>query len=140
MTFNKIASTVALASIFALSTFAEENKTSAANVVSPPVVGGSTIGIEVTKVMATGYRASKLLGSHVYNKNGDKIGSVDDIVISSDNSVSFAVISVGGFLGMGSRHVAVPANLFKANEKGQILLPKASKDELMALPEFQYAK
>jgi sporulation protein YlmC with PRC-barrel domain len=90
--------------------------------------------------VATGYRASKLLGANVYNENGDKVGKVDDIVISSDNSVSFAVISVGGFLGIGSRYVAVPANLFKANEKGQITLPKASKDELMALPAFQYAE
>ena len=140
MTFNKIASTVALASIFALGTFAEENKTAESNVVAPPVVGGATIGIELTKIMATGYRASKLLGANVYNENDEKIGNVDDIVISSDNSISFAVISVGGFLGMGSRNVAVPAELFKANEKGQVILPKASKDELMALPEFQYAK
>ena len=140
MTFIKIASTVALASIFAFGAFAEEKKVAETSAVAAPIVGGSTIGIEITKIMATGYRASKLIGSNVYNQKAEKIGNVDDIIISSDNSVSFAVISVGGFLGMGSRHVAVPASLFKANEKGQVILPKASKDELMALPEFQYVK
>lgn len=140
MKLNKLISTAAFTLLLVSGTFAQETKAAKSSAITPPVVGGATIGIEVTQIMATGYRASKLIGSNVYNEDGDKIGKVDDIVISGDNSVSFAVISVGGFLGIGARNVAVPANLFQGNEKGQIVLPKASKDELLALPAFQYAK
>lgn len=139
MKLNNIVSIVALASMLTSGAFADANKT-AAKAVTPPVVGGTVIGISVTEILTTGYRASKLLGSNVYNSDGDTIGTIDDFILGSDKNVSFAVISVGGFLGMGARHIAVPATLFERNEKGQLVLPNAKKDELMALPEFKYAK
>ena len=105
-----------------------------------PVVGGAIIAINVDVVATTGYRASQLLGSAIYNDQGKKIGKIDDFIVGSGAKVSIAVIAVGGFLGMGERLVAVPASLFKSNDKGQTVLPGASKDTLEALPEFRYAK
>jgi sporulation protein YlmC with PRC-barrel domain len=105
-----------------------------------PVVGGAVMAVNVDVVATTGYRASKLLGSDIYNDKGDKIGSLDDFIVGSDANVSVAVISVGGFLGMGDRKVAVPASLFTSNEKGQTVLPNATADQLKALPEFIYSK
>ena len=105
-----------------------------------PVVGGAVMAVNVDIVATSGYRASKLLGSDIYNNKGDKIGVLDDFIVGSDANVSVAVISVGGFLGMGDRKVAVPASLFTSNQKGQTVLPDASADQLNALPEFLYAK
>ena len=105
-----------------------------------PVVGGAVMAVNVDIVATTGYRASKLLGSDIYNDKGDKIGVLDDFIVGSDANVSVAVISVGGFLGMGDRKVAVPASLFESNQKGQTVLPNATADQLKALPEFLYAK
>ena len=137
---NKIISTVAITSMLVSGVFADENKTKSTTAALPPVVGGTIVDVSITEIFTTGFRASKLLKSDIYNKEGDKIGKVDDFIVGGGNSVTFAVISVGGFLGMGARNIAVPAILFETNEKGQIVLPNAKKEDLMALPEFRYAK
>lgn len=139
MKLNKIISTVAIASMLTSGAIAEGNQTEN-KAVSTPVVGGTIVNVAVTEIFATGYRASKLLKSDIYNKDGDKIGTIDDFIIGGNNNVSIAILSVGGFLGLGGRNVAVPAILFETNAKGQIVLPKAKKEDLLALPEFRYAK
>ena len=108
--------------------------------VEAPVVGGAIVAVNVEVVATTGYRASKLLGSDVYNDQGQKIGKLDDFIVGSEAEVSVAVVSVGGFLGMGSRLVAVPATLVESNDQGQVVLPGATEEMLKALPAFQYAK
>ena len=108
--------------------------------VEAPVVGGAIVAVNVEVVATTGYRASKLLGSDVYNDQGQKIGKLDDFIVGSEAEVSVAVVSVGGFLGMGSRLVAVPATLVESNDQGQVVLPGATKEMLKGLPAFQYAK
>ena len=98
-----------------------------------------TVGIAKVDVgsLATGFRASKVVGSSVYNGAGDTIGKIDDVIISGDGKVPYAVISVGGFLGMGSRLALVRYDdLRVANSK--ITLPGGTKEQLTALPEFKY--
>jgi len=91
----------------------------------------------VVKV-STGYRASKVIGAkHRQRRQRDR-GKIDDIIIGRDDKSAFAVLSVGGFLGVGIRLVAVPYEQLKTDDKN-ILLPGASKDTLKALPEFKYA-
>ena len=107
---------------------------------SDPVVGGSIIAVNVDLVATTGYRASKLLGSDIYNDQGQKIGKLDDFIVGSNAKVSIAVVAVGGFLGMRARMVAVPVTLLERNEQGQTVLPGATKDELKSLPEFRYTQ
>lgn len=104
-----------------------------------PVAGSTIMAVNVDIVATTGYRASKLLGSEIYNHKGEKIGKIDDFIVGSDEKVSVAVVAVGGFLGMGRRMVAVSAELFESNAQGQVVLPGATKDKLKALPAFQYA-
>jgi sporulation protein YlmC with PRC-barrel domain len=104
-----------------------------------PVVGGTLAAVNVDIVATTGYRATKLLGSDVYNGQGEKIGRLDDFIVGSDEKVSVAVVAVGGFLGMGARMVAVPATNFETNDNGQLVLPGATEEKLKALPAFQYA-
>jgi sporulation protein YlmC with PRC-barrel domain len=104
--------------------------------------GSQIVGVsqEETKLVATGWSAKKsIMGKPVYNDNNEKIGSVDDLIISPKKSVSFAIIGVGGFLGMGTHDVAIPMNHIK-EEGNKLLLPGATKEALKALPEFQYAK
>jgi len=90
------------------------------------------------KAVAAGYRASKLMGTSVTNDKNEKIGSIDDIIIGQDK-VLFAVLEVGGFLGIGAHLVAVPFQSLQLDDTGKkITLPGASKDELKKLPEFKY--
>jgi sporulation protein YlmC with PRC-barrel domain len=88
--------------------------------------------------VADGYRFSKLRGQTIYNSTNEKIGELDDLIIGKDR-VLFAIIQVGGFLGIGSRLVAVPYTSLQISQEGKrILLPGATKEQLKALPEFVY--
>ncbi|ANN74928.1 photosystem reaction center subunit H [Bordetella genomosp. 9] len=89
--------------------------------------------------LATGYRASKLIGSDVLSGEKDKIGTVDDIIVSPANQEPYAILSVGGFLGVGNRLVAVPFKELHVDDK-RLRMDGASKDTLRALPEFRYVK
>ncbi len=87
-------------------------------------------------------RASKIVGSSVYNDHDQKIGSIDDLVIGSDHSLQ-AVLSVGGFLGVGAKMVAVPFDkLDFGNTKGsgdnRVVLPGSTKEQLTSMPDFHY--
>ncbi len=92
------------------------------------------------KSLASGYRSSKVVGSDVVNEKKETIGKVDDLLISRDQHL-YAVISVGGFLGMGAKLVAVPySELAPTNDNTGFVLAGATKDSLKALPEYKYAE
>jgi sporulation protein YlmC with PRC-barrel domain len=100
-------------------------------------------GVQLVKVdvavVARGLRVSKLTGHSVVNDKNENIGKIDDIVIARDHSL-FTVLQVGGFLGIGSRFVAIPFDSLKIDENGsKIELPGASADELKKLAEFNYS-
>src|SRR5882757_6974222 len=59
------------------------------------------------------WRASKVAGLNVYNDNNESVGSINDLLMDKSGSVKAAVISVGGFLGVGARLVAVPYDKIK---------------------------
>jgi sporulation protein YlmC with PRC-barrel domain len=106
---------------------------------SKPAVSQAVHLVKVdVSVIGQAYRASKLIGANVVNEKNESIGKIDDIVIDNKN-VMFAVLQVGGFLGLGSRLVVVPYNSLKIADGGKkIELPGASKDELKKLTEFKY--
>ena len=108
---------------------------------SAQVAGSSTIGVtqEEIKLVTRGWSAKKILGKAVYNDAKQKVGTVDDLIITPEKSVSYAIIGVGGFLGMGKHDVAIPVNQLKADQD-RIILPGATKDALKAMPKFEYVK
>ena len=71
------------------------------------------------KLLAEAYRASKLVGASVVNEKNQKIGNVDDLIITPTDRVLFAVISLGGFLGINGRLVAVPYSNSRSMTKGE---------------------
>ena len=93
--------------------------------------------VDVVKV-STGYRASKVIGASVVNEANDTVGKVDDIIIGQDGKSPFVILSVGGFLGMGTKLIVLPYESPKATEN-KLILPGATKDALKDLPEFKYA-
>ena len=109
--------------------------------VAAQVAGSTTPGISVEelKTIALGWSAKKqILDKSVYNDKNEKVGDVDDLIIAPDSSISYAIIGVGGFLGLGERRVAIPVSRLKHSE-GRLVLPGATKDALQAMPSFQYA-
>jgi sporulation protein YlmC with PRC-barrel domain len=104
-----------------------------------PQAGVQLIKVDLS-VVAKGYRVSKLIGSSVINDKNEKIGTVDDVIADKDKKqLNFAVLQVGGFLGVGGHLVAVPYDSLVIDDTGQkITLPGASKDELKKLSQFNY--
>jgi sporulation protein YlmC with PRC-barrel domain len=110
----------------------------AGSVLATPARGAQLVEVDA-KPLAEAYRASKLIGASVVNEKDEKIGSVDDLIVTPADRVLFAVISVGGFLGINGRLVAVPYSSLTVDEKaGKVTLPGASKDALTKLPPFHY--
>jgi sporulation protein YlmC with PRC-barrel domain len=102
-----------------------------------PQAGVALVKVDLS-VVAKGYRMSKVIGSNVTNDKDEKIGTIDD-VIADKKQVSFAVLQVGGFLGMGGHLVVVPYDQLVIDETGKkITLPGASKDALNNLSEYKY--
>jgi len=80
-----------------------------------------------------------ILGQPVYNEKDERVGSVDDIIVTPDKAVSYAIVNAGGFLGLTKHNVAIPVYQFKLVDK-KLVLPGATKETLKASPEFQYAQ
>ena len=104
-----------------------------------PAFSQNVVVIDVdVKEVAKGYRASELAGADVENSTGETIGSIDDLIVDREK-VLFAILQVGGFLGIGGFLVAIPYNSLEINEDGsKIVLAQGSKEELQKLPEFKY--
>src|SRR5580704_5574356 len=88
--------------------------------------------------LATGYRVSKVVGSTVVNDANETVGKIDDLIVTPTEKVPFAVLSVGGFLGMGKKYVVVPFSSLQV-KNNQMVLPGATKDSLKGLPDFKYS-
>ncbi|MEJ0018688.1 MAG: PRC-barrel domain-containing protein [Acetobacteraceae bacterium] len=83
-------------------------------------------------------RVSKVVGASVYNDQNQSVGSIDDLLMSdADHKAATVVISVGGFLGMGSKLVSVPFDQLKI-ENDRIVMPGATKASLEGMPEYRY--
>lgn len=91
-----------------------------------------------TVKLSDGWRASKLIGGSVYNEQDQSVGSIDDLVLTHDDKIAAAILSVGGFLGIGSKLVAIPWDQFRFGKDDRVELPGASHEALNAMPSFTY--
>jgi sporulation protein YlmC with PRC-barrel domain len=113
-----------------------------ANQMQAPVAGAQPIGVSLQEeaIVAKGWSGKKdLLGKPVYNDNGEKVGTISDVIIGPDRAASFAIVGAGGFVGMSKHNVAIPFQQLQL--KGdRTVLPGATKDAIRSLPEFVYAR
>ena len=91
----------------------------------------------------SGWRTSKLIGASVYDDQNQKVGDVDDLIVAGQDKIAVAVVSVGGFLGIGSKLVAVPYDQLRYDHPGtkdsRVVMPGATKDSLGTMPNFTYS-
>jgi uncharacterized membrane protein YfcA len=105
-----------------------------------PHVSEAQVKLVVVDIVAVadGYRFSKLRGQTVRNTQNEELGELDDLIVGKDR-VLFAIIEVGGFLGIGSHLIAVPYTSLQIADNGnRIVLPNATKQNVKELPEFRY--
>ena len=113
-----------------------------ATTASAQVAGGTTT-IESTVTASTrlamGWSVKKtLLGKTVYNDAGQKVGKVEDLIISPDKDVSYVIVGAGGFVGIGRHDVAVPVSQIQ-DKAGKLVMAGATKDSIKGMATFTYA-
>ena len=116
------------------------------------------------------WQASKLVKMNVYNQQNEKIGDIQELMLNKNGQIESAVIGVGGFLGMGEHDVAVKFGDLKWSDQpvrssstsststtgassgattttagkttypDHAVLANATKDQLKAMPQFEYNK
>ncbi len=99
-------------------------------------------GPNFTQVQNTDMLSSNVVGLDIYNGRNDKIGKIQDVAFDASKQVTGYILSVGGFLGMGTHYVAVdPSSVnvsYDAENKVWRASMNATKDQLKSAPEFKY--
>ena len=82
---------------------------------SPPPAPAKPAATATTTGSAQGtkWRASRLIGLNVYNNNNEKIGDINEILVTQEGKISGVVIGAGGFLGMGEHDVMLTLDKVK---------------------------
>jgi hypothetical protein len=80
--------------------------------------------------------SAELIGSDVYGPDNASIGEIDDIVVSSDDTPAYALISYGGFLGLGEDQAAVPVSEIRVSEDSYYFVDFTA-DQLAAAPKLK---
>ena len=85
--------------------------------------------------------ANRLIGDPVVNRKGEKLGKIEDLVIHPKGfCVEYAVLSFGGFLGMGDKRFAVPLEALKLSSQDRKFILDVDKERLKAAPGFDKDK
>ena len=99
-------------------------------------------GPNFIQVLNTDMLSSNVVGLDVYNGQKDKIGKIQDVAFNASKQVTGYILSVGGFLGMGTHYVAVNPTAvmvtYDAENKTWRATMNATKDQLKSASEFKY--
>jgi putative membrane protein len=78
----------------------------------------------------------EILGSPVVNANGDEIAEIEDLVVDQ-NQTHYAILSVGGFLGIGDKKVAIPLDQLQLGEDESYLMSAETEEQLEQMPAYE---
>jgi len=98
-----------------------------------------------TKTSVTTWRVTELKGTNIKTPTGDKLGDLKEVAVDPSGRACYVAVSVGGFLGIGDRIVAVPWDALKFSLVGEKLDKKqislvSTKEQLEKAPQFKEAK
>lgn len=85
--------------------------------------------------------AERVNGTDVYNRQGEKLGAVEDVAIDKvSGRVAYAILGFGGFLGIGERYHPVPWELltYDAERRGYVI--PCQEEQLKNAPTFDAAE
>ena len=107
-----------------------------------PDTGAAAASLTVENArLQGGQRASRVIGATIYGLENEAIGAVEDLIFTPAGGPPVAILSVGGFLGIGARLVALPYERLQYNaERERWTLPGATRDSLRALPAYSHAE
>jgi len=91
----------------------------------------------ITEQKPTELRANSIIGMRVSGAQDEKVGKIYDLVLDQQGKITGVVLSVGGFLGVGDKRVALPLEKVRltSGDKGAVI--DMSRDELVKAPDFK---
>jgi hypothetical protein len=131
--FQKLAMGAAVAAAISASAFAQQSTTT----------GVATSHADIlSSIPSAATTVTNYYKQNVYDPSENKIGEIVDVLVGNDGKVNAFIVSVGGFLGMDSKDVAVPFNAVHATQKSGswYLTMNATKDALKGAPGYKYDK
>jgi sporulation protein YlmC with PRC-barrel domain len=134
MMWNKLALAATLAASIAGTAYGQQSATTGA---APPVQTHVLSSLPANSTTVANYYKQ-----NVYDPSDAKIGEISDVLVSKDGKVEAFIVSVGGFLGIGQKDVAVPFSAVRATEKNGTwyLSMNATKDSLKQARGYTYDK
>jgi sporulation protein YlmC with PRC-barrel domain len=133
--WNKLAiATVLAAAVAGSSAYGQQSATTGA---ATPIQAQVLSSLPANSTTVTNYYKQ-----NVYDPSDAKIGEISDVLVSKNGNVEAFIVSVGGFLGIGQKDVAVPFSAVHATEKNGTwyLTMNATKDALKQARGYSYDK
>ena len=81
----------------------------------------------------------KLIGRKIKNAAGDTVGEIESVLVDQAGNVRYVVVAVGGFLGIGEKHVALSWDSLNISDNGEKVVADVTKESLKGLPDYRYA-
>lgn len=81
-------------------------------------------------------QANELIGKDVINQDGDQVGELTNLVISPEDGSVYAVLSVGGFLGIGDKEIAMPLDRLQLQGENVTLMSQKDEEQLENMPDY----
>jgi len=101
---------------------------------TPPAATATTTPMAVPQAAD----AKKLIGRNIKNADGDTIGEIKSVYISSGGTVDSVMVGVGGFLGVGEREVQLAWKDLQVADNGEKVTVNMTKDQLKAMAPYSY--
>lgn len=101
-----------------------------------PAAAAAPSGTFLERQEAGQLRADEIIGASVKNQQDEDIGKINDLVFNEDGKIVGAVVSVGGFLGLGAKSVGVDWSQLQVRSSDAIVV-QWTKEELQAAPDFR---
>jgi sporulation protein YlmC with PRC-barrel domain len=136
---HRIASTAAVLATLVAGAQAQQPAADQPATTTDLVTGGAPILTSIPTAMTT---IGNYYKQTVYDPADKKIGEISDILLNKEGKVEVLIISVGGFLGIASKEVAVPFRAIQEMQKNgkSFLLMNTTGEALKAAPGYRYDK
>lgn len=112
------------------------------SLIATPLLAQAPTAVKYVTVAPNDALASNMVGLDVYNAGNENIGEIEDLVLDGSKNTKGVILSVGGFLGLGTKYVVVePAAVAVRYDQGGKewkATMNVTKDQLNAAPEYKY--
>ena len=91
----------------------------------------------ITEQEESQVRSEKVVGMDVVNPQDETVGRIADLIFDEEGRIIGAVVSVGGFLGIGAKNVALSWNEFQIRPEEEVAVIQLTREQLEAAPSFK---